>query len=112
MGGSVTINWHNAMHYPLFIKFFGPLSGFSTSAFERNNGALSRVMHNGMPADLPPTIWSNVSPVDHPEADESLLGLSPRIRDLVIYYSDYQGACPSMVKTCEPDLGRLRLLHT
>ena len=56
MGGTLTINWHTAMHYPEFVKQYGPLSGYSTWAFERNNGALSRVNHNGQAENLPATL--------------------------------------------------------
>ncbi|KAH8081106.1 hypothetical protein HD553DRAFT_259885, partial [Filobasidium floriforme] len=43
----LTINWHIAMHYADFVRLYGPLSGFTCFAFERNNGTLSRVNHNG-----------------------------------------------------------------
>ncbi|KAG7527870.1 hypothetical protein FFLO_06535 [Filobasidium floriforme] len=35
------------MHYADFVRLYGPLSGFTCFAFERNNGTLSRVNHNG-----------------------------------------------------------------
>lgn len=46
-GAHLTINWHIAMHYAEFVKLYGPLSGYTCFAFERNNGTLSRVNHNG-----------------------------------------------------------------
>jgi hypothetical protein len=56
MGETLTINWHIAMHYVDAVRRFGPLSGFATWAFERNNGALSRVKHNGQERDVPSTL--------------------------------------------------------
>ncbi|KAG7527146.1 hypothetical protein FFLO_07226 [Filobasidium floriforme] len=35
---------------------YGPLSGFGTWAFERNNGALAKVPHNQKPRDVPSTL--------------------------------------------------------
>ena len=55
-GGRLSINWHIAMHYVDTVKRFGPLSGYSTWVFERNNGKLSRVKNNGLEKDLPVTL--------------------------------------------------------
>lgn len=45
------------MHYAEFVKLYGPLPGYGTWAFERNNGALSNVKHNGkLLVDLPTTL--------------------------------------------------------
>lgn len=38
MGVNLTINWHVSMHYAEFVSYYGPLSGYGTWAFERNNG--------------------------------------------------------------------------
>ncbi|KAG7531803.1 hypothetical protein FFLO_04108 [Filobasidium floriforme] len=56
LGAKLTINWHNAMHYPLHVKLFGPIGGYSTWALERNNGSLSRVKHNMKEKDIPSTL--------------------------------------------------------
>ncbi|KAG7530175.1 hypothetical protein FFLO_05223 [Filobasidium floriforme] len=56
LGGRLTINWHNAMHYAEHIKLYGPISSFSCWAFERNNGTLARVNHNTKERDIPSTI--------------------------------------------------------
>lgn len=78
MGEHLTINWHIAMHYVDAVKKFGPLSGFATYAFERNNGELSRVKINGQERDVPTTLirkwilgWqiTNIVNNPHPEAD-------------------------------------------
>ncbi|KAH8082679.1 hypothetical protein HD553DRAFT_343440 [Filobasidium floriforme] len=55
LNGRLTINWHIAMHYVRFIHLYGPVSGFGCWAFERHNGALSNVKHNGK-VDLPTTL--------------------------------------------------------
>ncbi|KAH8079625.1 hypothetical protein HD553DRAFT_254952, partial [Filobasidium floriforme] len=55
-GGRLTINWHIAMHHVETVKRYGPLSGYSTYAFERNNGKLARVKNNGQEKDLPITL--------------------------------------------------------
>lgn len=54
-GGHLTINWHIAMHYPRCVQLFGPLSGFGTWAFERNNGVLANINHNGREVDIAST---------------------------------------------------------
>ncbi|KAG7562023.1 hypothetical protein FFLO_02495 [Filobasidium floriforme] len=56
LGVHLTINWHMAMHYAECVMLYGPLSGFGTWAFERNNGALSRALHNQKPHDVPSTL--------------------------------------------------------
>lgn len=53
----MTINWHIAMHYAHFVRLYGPLPGYGTWAFERNNGKLSNVKHNGkLLSDLATTL--------------------------------------------------------
>ena len=47
LGIHTTINHHLAMHYVKFIKLFGPVYGWWLFAFERFNGMLKRVNHNG-----------------------------------------------------------------
>lgn len=42
-----TINHHLARHYLKFIKLFGPVYGWWLFAFERFNGMLEKVKHNG-----------------------------------------------------------------
>jgi hypothetical protein len=42
-----TINHHLSMHYLKFIKLFGPIYGWWLFAFERFNGMLEKVKHNG-----------------------------------------------------------------
>ena len=41
-GMRLTINWHVAMHYARSIELYGPVGGFATWPFERNNGVLAR----------------------------------------------------------------------
>ncbi|KAG7529033.1 hypothetical protein FFLO_05795 [Filobasidium floriforme] len=43
------------MHYPRCVQLFGPLSGFGTWAFERNNGVLANINHNGREVDIAST---------------------------------------------------------
>ncbi|KII86134.1 hypothetical protein PLICRDRAFT_115269 [Plicaturopsis crispa FD-325 SS-3] len=47
LGISTTINHHLAMHYLKFIKLFGPIYAWWLFAFERFNGMLEKVKHNG-----------------------------------------------------------------
>lgn len=56
LGVRLTLNWHLAMHYSTFVSLYGPLSGYGTWAFERNNGLLSNVNHNGKERDLASTL--------------------------------------------------------
>ncbi|KAH8090930.1 hypothetical protein HD553DRAFT_260338, partial [Filobasidium floriforme] len=46
LDGHLTPNWHIAMHYSQFVRLYGPLHGYGTWPFERNNGVLSRINHN------------------------------------------------------------------
>ncbi|KAH8083100.1 hypothetical protein HD553DRAFT_343093 [Filobasidium floriforme] len=55
LNGHLTINWHIAMHYARFIQLYGPVAGFGCWAFERHNGDLSNVKHNGK-VDMPTTL--------------------------------------------------------
>lgn len=43
----MTINHHLSMHYFKFIKLFGPVYAWWLFAFERFNGMLEKVKHNG-----------------------------------------------------------------
>ncbi|KII92119.1 hypothetical protein PLICRDRAFT_461608 [Plicaturopsis crispa FD-325 SS-3] len=47
LGIHMTINHHLAMHYLKFIKLFGPVYAWWLFAFERFNGMLEKVKHNG-----------------------------------------------------------------
>ena len=47
LGIHTTINHHLSMHYLKFIKLFGPVYGWWLFAFERFNGMLEKVKHNG-----------------------------------------------------------------
>jgi len=47
LGVSPTINHHIAMHFSSMIKLLGPVYGWWLFAFERFNGMLKRVNHNG-----------------------------------------------------------------
>ncbi|RDB30064.1 hypothetical protein Hypma_014106 [Hypsizygus marmoreus] len=47
LGIHTTINHHLSMHYTKFLKLFGPVYGWWLFAFERFNGMLEKVKHNG-----------------------------------------------------------------
>jgi len=47
LGIHLTINHHLSTHYCKFIKLFGPVYGWWLFAFERFNGMLEKVKHNG-----------------------------------------------------------------
>jgi hypothetical protein len=47
LGIHLVINHHLAMHYEDMIKLFGPIYGWWLFAFERFNGLLEKVKHNG-----------------------------------------------------------------
>lgn len=47
LGIHLVINHHLAMHYEDMIKLFGPIYGWWLFAFERFNGMLEKVNHNG-----------------------------------------------------------------
>ncbi|KAF5384411.1 hypothetical protein D9615_003304 [Tricholomella constricta] len=47
LGVHTTINHHLSTHYLKFIKLFGPVYGWWLFAFERFNGMLEKVKHNG-----------------------------------------------------------------
>ena len=47
LGVDVTISHHLAMHFASMIKLFGPVYAWWLFAFERFNGMLERVKHNG-----------------------------------------------------------------
>jgi hypothetical protein len=44
-GMPLTINWHMAMHYHHFIELYGPVGGYATWAYERNNGDLAKARY-------------------------------------------------------------------
>lgn len=47
LGVSLTINHHIAMHFSAMVKLFGPVYAWWLFAFERFNGMLEKVNHNG-----------------------------------------------------------------
>lgn len=47
LGVTLTINHHLSMHFASMIKIFGPVYGWWLFAFERFNGMLEKVNHNG-----------------------------------------------------------------
>jgi hypothetical protein len=47
LGAPLTINHHIAMHFSSMIKIFGPIYSWWLFAFERFNGMLEKVNHNG-----------------------------------------------------------------
>jgi len=44
-GMALSINWHIALHFSLFIALYGPVGTYSTWAYERNNGRLASVRY-------------------------------------------------------------------
>jgi len=106
-----TINHHLAMHYVKFIKLFRPVYGWWLFAFERFNGMLKKLHHNGhdggrieltllrhwvmthliyeyllaLPADAHPKEHEYVDQIVHTEAREQWGGM---MTELAIYRSE------------------------
>lgn len=56
-GLPMTINWHLAQHLSFYIARYGPVSTWSSWAFERNNGVLARInLFKGDFKRMPPTL--------------------------------------------------------
>ncbi|KAG7570959.1 hypothetical protein FFLO_01053 [Filobasidium floriforme] len=90
LDGHLTPNWHIAMHYSHFVMLYGPLQGYGTWPFERNNGKLSRIKHNLKPHETPSTVlraWlleSHIAKVlsnPAPDADPRELAALERMRE-------------------------------
>ncbi|KAJ9091490.1 hypothetical protein QFC21_007190 [Naganishia friedmannii] len=113
LGAKLTINWHISMHYAEFVRLYGPLSGFGTWAFERHNGNLSNVNHNGKLHEIPTTLMRRwvaesrlVSVLSNPARDVTD-NERQQIEDLLADRDQVRGTL--MMDELDPDSTQLRL---